>query len=280
MWKESLRIGLDVIDRQHIEIFKITDGLLAALRGGDAARKEKCVETVLYLKEYAVKHFNDEEAYMKSIGYRDFDGHKLLHDKFRETVLRHERTMLDSDYAYDDIKNFTGMLIAWLLYHISDADQKIEKARAGAPHRHDDIVRDSVRDTINKMARLNQSVIAAGGRDESFDGSLAVEISFTGDISGHVTYVYSDTFMKSLIHAMMNYTPDEIDGLVVSALFETSNIISGTLCGKIAKEEGIFCDITTPQKTQRPTAQSGERIILDTGIGVIEVNLAVVYNNA
>ena len=276
MWKESLRIGLDVIDGQHIEIFKITDELLKALRGGDAARKEKCVETVLYLKEYAVKHFNDEEAYMRSIGYRDIDQHKILHDKFRETVAQHENKMLKSDYAYEDIKNFTGMLIAWLLYHISDADQKIEKTGAGAPHRHDGIVRDSVCETINKMARLNQSVIIAGAREEPPDGSLAVEISFTGDISGHVTYVYSVPFMKNLIHAMMNYTPDEIDGLVVSALFETSNIISGTVCGKIAKEEGIFCDITTPQKTQTPP-RSGERIILDTGIGVIEVDLEVVY---
>ncbi|MCL1819460.1 MAG: hemerythrin domain-containing protein [Oscillospiraceae bacterium] len=276
MWKESLRIGVDHIDKQHIEIFKITDELLVGLRSGDEGRKKKCADTVLYLKSYAVKHFADEEVYMKSIDYPDFDAHKMLHNKFRENVLQHEKTMLASDYAHEDIKNFTGMLIAWLLYHISDADQKIHKAHLDTLHKYDCIVCGSVGDTINKMTRLNQSVIIIEKHNETFNDSLAVEISFVGDISGHVTYVYSTPFIKNMIHSIMNYVPEEIDELVISALYETSNIISGTICGQIARAEGIFCDITTPKKTQRH--KQGEMLTLDTGIGVIEVDLQITYN--
>ena len=34
MWKDSYRLGVNRIDNQHIELFRMTDELVAAARGG------------------------------------------------------------------------------------------------------------------------------------------------------------------------------------------------------------------------------------------------------
>ena len=280
MWKDSLRIGVDLVDEQHRELFRITEELLKELRGSGEQRKQKCISTVHFLKDYAVKHFADEEAYQKSIGYKGFDAHKKLHDRFRETVLHHESNMAESDYADKDIKAFIGMLIAWLLYHIADADQKYVK-EAGpteAPRGHSNIVRSSVCDTLCKMAGADyQSVKIAETHAETFGDSVAIEVLLTGDTSGYITLVYPLAFIRNFIYSMMNYTPEIIDELEMSAMFETSNIISGSICGQIAREKGLLCDIMTPHTTQRPEIQPEERITLDTGKGILEVDMSIAY---
>ena len=129
MWNESFRIGVENIDRQHKELFKKTEELLIEVRNESveyADRKEKCISTILFLKDYAVKHFADEEAYQISINYKDFDAHKKLHEKFVETVLQHEKKLTESDFAKTDVSEFAEMLVAWLLYHVVDADKKIK----------------------------------------------------------------------------------------------------------------------------------------------------------
>ena len=277
MWKESLRIGVDLIDEQHKELFRITGELLKEFRGG-GEHKETCASTVLFLKNYAIKHFSEEEAYQKSVGYQGFDEHVKLHDKFRETVFRHEQKMLASDYADKDVKEFTGMLIAWLLYHISDADQKFGKVPAETPREHGAIISDSVCDTLRKMAGFDDRLMKpAEARGETADGAFVVEIGLTGDISGYIAFVYPLGFIKNLIQAVMGFIPEAIDELEISVLFEASNIISGNICGQIAKSKGIVCDITTPYSSQRPSVRPDERIALDTGKGIVEVDMTIKY---
>ena len=278
MWKESLRIGVDLIDEQHKELFRITGDLLKELRGSSAERKEKCASTVLFLKNYTVRHFAEEEAYQKSVGYPGFGEHVKLHDKFRETVSLYDQKMIASDYADKDIKEFTGMLIAWLLYHISDADQKFGKIPFEAPQEHGAIISNSVCDTLRKMAGFDDRLMNPAKTDgETADGAFVVEIGLTGDISGYIVFVYPPGFIKNLIQAVMGYIPDVIDELEISVLFEASNIISGNICGQIAREKHILCDITTPFSTQRPTVRPDERIALDTGKGIVEVDMSVSY---
>ena len=280
MWKESLRIGVDHIDAQHQELFRITDELLKELRGSSEQRKQKCISTVHFLKDYAAKHFAEEEAYQQSIGYKGFAAHKKLHDKFRETVMLHENKMAASDFADKDVKEFTGMLIAWLLYHISDADQKYVKEVEPPEIAHDysGIIRNGVRDTLYKMGGPDyQLVHIIEAHTEPLGDSLAIEVKLAGDTSGYIILVYPVGFIKGLIYSMMNYTPEVLDELAISAMFETSNIISGSICNQIAKDRGILCDIMTPHRIQRSAAHPEERITLDTGKGIVEVDIAVVY---
>jgi CheY-specific phosphatase CheX len=188
--------------------------------------------------------------------------------------------MVKSDFAEKEIKEFTGMLVAWLLYHVAGADQEIvqEKKPLVIPQGHADIVSHSVFDVLNKLAALDYSPMKkVEEHDETFDESLAFEVTLTGDVSGYITYAYPLAFVKRMINSMMGFTPETIDELEISALFEVSNIISGAICGQIAKEKNIQCGMKTPFMTQRLDVQPEERIALDTGKGIVEIDLAITY---
>jgi len=290
MWKDSLCTGVEIIDTQHKELFKKTEELMKAVNSTGADSKEKCISTVLFLKDYAVRHFKDEEAYQQSISYPDFPAHKKLHEKFIGTVLSHEKKMVESDFSDKDVKEFIGMLVAWLLYHVADSDQKVGKAAAAgadvvaaAPavrtQSHSEIVANSICDVLNKMAGLNrQSMARVKELADDPEGEITIEMTLEGDVSGYIALAYPIPFIKNLILEMMNFTPDDIYELEMSALFETSGIIVDTICQHIAKEKSIVCHASPPFVTERLDIHPDERIALDTGIGFMEADIVINYN--
>jgi chemotaxis protein CheY-P-specific phosphatase CheC len=131
------------------------------------------------------------------------------------------------------------------------------------------------------MAGLDaKSMKKVDTHNETFDDSIVIELGLTGDITGYIALVYPNTLIKNLINSMMGFVPQVIDELEISALFEMSNIISGTICGQISKDRGILCDITTPLITQRSEIHPDERIALDTGQGILETDISIKYNEA
>ena len=287
MWKESFRIGVELVDTQHKELFQKIGELLKGINASVEKNKQECIRAILFLKDYSVKHFAEEEAYQKSIGYPEFESHRGQHEKFIRTVLDHEKNMIKSDFDEKDVKEFTGMLIAWLLYHVADSDQKIgryarkvkEAVQTETLHTHSDIIASSAFDVLTKMAGLDEAVMKkAGAHDETFDDSVAIEIELAGDISGYITYAYPVSFVKGLVNAMMGYTPEAIDDLEISVLFELSNIISGNACGHIANEKGILCDIKPPFLTNKLDVKPEESVALDTGIGIVGADIVIEYH--
>ena len=130
MWKESYRIGIDLIDRQHEELFRATDTLVRAIEAN--ADKQTFRQTITFLKDYTVRHFHDEEAYQASIHYSGMEDHKKAHRKFTGIILDYERRLVESDFDIRIVKDLAGTLTAWLIYHVADADQRIAKGDTGA----------------------------------------------------------------------------------------------------------------------------------------------------
>ena len=280
MWKESLRIGIDLIDEQHKILFTKIGELLTEIRDEGADHTQKYMPLIKFLKNYTVQHFSEEETYQQSIGYEGFPEHKKLHEKFISMVLFYEKKAIASDFTDKDVKEFTAMLLSWLLYHVADADQKIGKAvkPAETPRGHNEIVCGSVYDVLHKMAGFDDRLMKqVNTHSETFDESLVVEVELTGDISGYLTYVYPYAFIKNLVYAIMNFIPEAIGDLEISTFFEVSNIISGTICRQIAKQKKIVCDIKPPFITQRLEVEPDEKISVDTGQGIMEVDLAITY---
>lgn len=65
MWKDKYRIGVELIDTQHQELFKrVSDFLQSVQEKGDWEEKTAAVrETLEFMQNYVVEHFNDEEEY-------------------------------------------------------------------------------------------------------------------------------------------------------------------------------------------------------------------------
>ena len=279
VWEEKLSIGVDAIDEQHRELFAKVGVLLNEVNGSVEESKEKCIATILFLKDYAVNHFETEESYQKMIGYPAFEEHKKLHAKFVQNVLEHEKKMTASNFAEKDVKAFTGMLVAWLIFHVANADReigtfirKMKQEKRKAVSSYHEIVQASVFDVLSKMTGLEvKDMKEVETSNESMDGSVAVDVGITHDISGFVTIIYPLVFIKNLTNKIMGFMPEMIDELEISALFEVSNIMSGAICGLIGSEKGIVCDVMPPQLSKSPeNIPAEEKIYLDTGIGVIE----------
>ena len=273
MWKESYRIGIDLIDRQHEELFRATDTLVRAIEAN--ADKQTFRQTITFLKDYTVRHFHDEEAYQASIHYSGMEDHKKAHRKFTGIILDYERRFVASDFDLRLVQDLAGTLPAWLIYHVADADQRIAKGDTGAgltlAQSFLNIFSDSALDVMEKMAGFSANDI-----EEQFvsnkrvQGDIFVEIGLIGDLKGRIIFGFSKELAFKLIEIMTFVEPAEIDELVCSALAELSNITCGNAATALT-EHGKVCDIKTPVVTAEPPCGLIDGMMLQTNVGGLEI---------
>lgn len=124
-WNRRYELGVELIDKQHKQLFATINKLLTL--GEDEEKREwVCQEGVKYLKNHVVEHFNDEEAYMKSIDYPEFDVHKRLHDNFQNVTLPSlENELEETSYSEEAMRHFLGVSIGWLVAHTQTEDLAI-----------------------------------------------------------------------------------------------------------------------------------------------------------
>lgn len=127
MWKEKYKIGVDVIDRQHEELFRRVSAFIQTVQqdGKWEEKLAKVKETMAFMQEYVVFHFNDEEAYQEQINYPDLENHKKAHAKFKEAVGQYAQRLEKEGYSEELVQEFGGKLMTWLIMHVAATDQKI-----------------------------------------------------------------------------------------------------------------------------------------------------------
>ena len=124
-WRDEYNIGVEVVDKEHRRLFNIINKLYA-FREEDKDDQWTCQEGIKYFKGHAVDHFNDEEAYMKSIGYEGLEHHRHIHKNFRENILPAlEQELERTGYAPDAVDHFLGVCSGWLIGHTMIDDQAI-----------------------------------------------------------------------------------------------------------------------------------------------------------
>jgi len=124
-WKDEYLIGVEHIDAQHQSLFAKVVEFSEIVEAGVEKNKEEIIAGIKFLKEYALKHFADEEAYQKSINYPEFSEHQAQHKSFVQTVLNTERELKASNYAEGDVYKLLNTLSVWLVFHVANSDQKL-----------------------------------------------------------------------------------------------------------------------------------------------------------
>lgn len=121
-WKNSYKIGQEMIDEEHKRLFAIAAKALNYHQNGHA--KSFAKQTVKELHDYMYEHFEHEEGYMQEIGFDELEYHKKLHKKIMQQLgifLQEVPTM--------DRESFERKLIEyidiWLVHHIIVEDKKI-----------------------------------------------------------------------------------------------------------------------------------------------------------
>ena len=278
MWKDSFRIGVDKVDEQHKMLFDKTKELTDIFRDSKVENKKAIVDTILFLKQYAVQHFADEEAYQKSINSPGFEEHQAEHKQFVQTVLQLEKELVASDFAAKDVQNLIATLSTWLLYHVVGSDQQIGKMKVvESAKTHTDKVRMSIAAVFNKVAGLEKERLKdVEPKHKSVAGDdIILEMQFEGEMEGYICVQFPQIFSKNLVYAMMSFVPKVIDEFEVAVLFEVLNLIGGEVCNSFIKEEGKSCKIKGIELSQRPTIAPDDTIAMDTGIGIVEVDISM-----
>lgn len=127
MWKDKYKIGIDSIDQQHEELFGYVSNFTQTIRNEEnwEAKLGKVKETMAFMKDYVVSHFNEEEAYQEQINYPYIEEHKDAHAKFKEAVNDYVKIFEEEGFNEEKIQEFGGKLMTWLIMHVGNMDQKI-----------------------------------------------------------------------------------------------------------------------------------------------------------
>ena len=123
VWSDELSISNLKIDDQHKKLIDIANNLLQAIHN-NASKKE--FSTILHdLREYTVSHFNDEEEYMKSIGYPNLNQHVEEHQQIKRKVKDFQHSVFLGENV--DKNLLREMLKNWLIEHILNCDLQIKE---------------------------------------------------------------------------------------------------------------------------------------------------------
>lgn len=124
-WNDKFKIGVEVVDKAHAKLFRITKKLLE-LSADTGTNPGTFREGIKYLEAYSMTHFSEEEAYMRSIRYAGYAQHKRIHDNFRDRTLVSLKKDLElSHYSSAAIQRFVEAMNSWLKTHIMQEDQAI-----------------------------------------------------------------------------------------------------------------------------------------------------------
>lgn len=126
-WKDEYAVGVAIIDRAHQDIFRMARRM--ALLRYDKSRHQWVGEQGLkFLKNYAVNHFAEEEAYMRAINYPGLAHHAAQHEVLRFKIMpRLEKQLRSERYSEAAIANFLRVLQLWLGRHILVHDTAIAR---------------------------------------------------------------------------------------------------------------------------------------------------------
>lgn len=127
IWKEDYETGITQIDDQHKKLLEIAGSALTLLKNNLYIDKyDEIIAILEELKDYTIYHFNSEEEYMLSVGYKKFLSHKVEHVAFIEKINNIDLNNLDRNYD----KALLGIL-EFVINCIDDHIFKKDKLIAG-----------------------------------------------------------------------------------------------------------------------------------------------------
>lgn len=117
-WDNKYSVGVSIFDEQHKKMFAIINRFYDGMKVGQSKRNNE--DILKELVGYAEYHLKNEEDYFEKYDYPDKDGHKKIHDSYRNKI----NDFLSEEN--DDLISFSiiDFLEDWWLGHISQKDKE------------------------------------------------------------------------------------------------------------------------------------------------------------
>ena len=122
-WKDSLSIGVELIDDEHKMLIQKLGALSDAFNQG--LEQNKILKTLDFMIDYTEFHFIDEERVMTTTDYPGLDEQKKQHQEFRQTLNNILEDYQDEGPTKALAESVNVFLINWLFSHIKGTDHKL-----------------------------------------------------------------------------------------------------------------------------------------------------------
>ncbi|MDR3767646.1 MAG: hemerythrin family protein [Butyricicoccus sp.] len=188
-WSDRYCMGVSEFDNDHKQLFQIAGKIIQTVNQHIHDSKMRVFmlrEGIKYLKDYFDVHAVREEAYMRKIAYDGYFQHKRLHDEFRDIQLvKYDTILQHGQCTKDEILEFVGSGIGWLLEHVTTADMAIVgKGQLSRPQA-DHVNRETLTDEINGLfvstlnLQVNAQIETTEYSGEPFGDAVYQQLTYT-----------------------------------------------------------------------------------------------------
>lgn len=123
-WTSDLATGSSEIDSQHVELFKRIDSLLTAFGKGVVNAKD-VEETIRFLGDYVIHHFDAEETFMTKYGYGNRAAHVAQHEQFVKNFGKIRERIYKEGVGPEVAGDTKQLCVDWLVNHIKFSDKAL-----------------------------------------------------------------------------------------------------------------------------------------------------------
>lgn len=224
-WQERYNIGVPLLDEEHRKLFGIIDRLLVC-----SQQKEKhqwvCQEGIKYFKNFAIKHFENEEEYMRSIQYGHYDIHKRIHDDFRNnTIPALERELERENYSEEAVNHFLGVCTGWLVGHTLTEDHAITgrlESKWGSLLQEEEsaALSEALTRVLYDVFRLEGQVVSEAYGGEMFGGGVYYRLSYHSEEKGawEIYLAFDNMILINTVGKIMGYRFDKVNATLINAV--------------------------------------------------------------
>lgn len=226
-WNQRFNIGVETVDRAHQNLFSIVNKLIL-LNEDEAKREHACRQGIKYFKSYTIKHFAEEEAFMRKITYEGYDRHKYIHDKMKNrTIPLLEQEMEDEKYSEKSVQHFMGVCIGWLNEHIVVEDRAIVQNNANywvheVPGDEESSLGRAVVQAMKKIFQVDANIISMHYSGENFylGTKVCYRLSYRTEQNTllQVFFIYEDRQMLRQLGDLLGRPVTRIDQIVLCAM--------------------------------------------------------------
>ena len=224
-WRDEYNIGVEQIDAEHRRLFHIINKLFR-LKEEKKNHQWACQEGIKFFRSHSMKHFEDEERYMASIGYEGLAQHREIHRGFREnTLVALEQELEQTEYALDSVDHFLGVCAGWLIGHTLTEDQSITGKTL---RKWDNVLPGEERKALKKviiqvvfdMFHLESQMISDAYAGEKFGQGVYYRLVFgTGEDEKkmEILMAFEEKLLINTVGKIMGLQTNKLDNMLVHA---------------------------------------------------------------
>lgn len=126
-WDDTINTGIEVIDMQHKELFRIGRAIEQLVITRCIGMEEKqLLQIICELREYVAYHFYEEEHLMELYNISSLNEHKVEHKKYQDMILSIDLKKFN-DHLFDEVAKLKDNITQLVFHHMLTTDREMAK---------------------------------------------------------------------------------------------------------------------------------------------------------